>query len=100
MGTTERGKMYVGDIGITLSIDTGIENLDENYSEAKLHFLSPSGIVAERTPLVSGQRLVYVTTAEDLTEPGVWRLQARVVLYDGTVKRGDTGDFTVYARFA
>lgn len=90
-------KVYVGDIGTAIELDTGVSLVGATVTEIKVR--KPSGIVETWTATVSGTKLRYVTLTDDLDQEGVWRMQASVTLPSGKW-RGETAELKVYPPYA
>lgn len=86
-------KIYVGDIGIAIRLDT-----KQNVSSAsvkKIKYKKPNGDEGEwDATVVSNTKLQYITESGVLDKAGSWLLQAYVVL-TGWTGLGDTATLTV-----
>lgn len=104
VGCNMANKIYVGDIGVVFRVSTGIDLTAATVTKLKIS--CPSGTEVERTATVYGTAangvLTYTSTASDLTEAGIYRLQAYVELgADGVDGKfyGETATFMVYDRY-
>lgn len=90
-------KVYVGDIGTEIILDCGL-NIAAATS-VSMRVRNPSGATSTWTAVLEGTtQIKHVTVEGDLAVPGVYRIQAKVVMPDwsGT---GSTAEFTVYREF-
>lgn len=91
------GKVYVGDVGTEIRLNTGISLAGATTLE-----------VRARNPLAEefvwtaeafeGTSVRYFTQAGDLNQPGTWFLQARVVNPDGAWL-GESSKVRIYPPF-
>jgi hypothetical protein len=87
------GKIYVGDIGTLISLDTGVD-LTAAISVAILA-IRPDGSKVVWIGFGLGTVINYTAQAGDLSQRGDWRLQAQVVLPSGKWS-GETVILTVH----
>lgn len=90
-------KVYVGDIGTAIELDTGVSLVGATVTQIKVR--KPSGAVVTWTATVSGTKLRYVTLLNDLDQEGVWRMQASMTLPSGKWL-GETAELKVYPPYA
>lgn len=89
--------VFVGDTGTALVLDTG-QNL-ASATSVSIEAKKPSGTAVSWTGAVfESTKVRFVTLAGTFDEPGLWRLQARVVLPSGTW-RGESVLLRVYDVF-
>lgn len=94
-------KIYVGDIGVTVNVATG---LDLTTAETTtLLVRQPDGTEVEWAAAVDGDatdgNLTYTTVDGDLPRRGAYKLQAYVVLSSGEIFYGETANFHVYNEY-
>lgn len=90
--------IYQGDTGLEILVDCGRDI--SGASQTALSVRLPSGRVRSWSTSVTDERyLRYVTQAGDLAEPGLYRLQASLVLGNWT-GRGKTACFHVTPNFS
>jgi hypothetical protein len=90
-------KVYVGDIGTAIELDTGVSLVGATVTQIKVR--KPSGAVVTWTATVSSTKLRYVTLLNDLDQEGVWRMQASMTLPSGKWL-GETAELKVYPPYA
>jgi hypothetical protein len=74
-------KVYVGDVGTEIVLDCGSSISAATSLEMRVR--KPGGQVVTWQATLSGtQAMTYTTVAGDLDLPGVYKLQAKVVLPD------------------
>ena len=91
-------KTYVGDIGLTISLDCG-ESVSSS-TVRKIKYQRPDGVTGEWVASLNGTTAIKYVTAStsDLPIAGDWLLQSYVEF--GTWKgHGETCVFTVFRRF-
>lgn len=94
--------VHVGDTGTVFEATIKSAGVAVDLSSAgtlQLIFQKPDGTLLQKTAVYTGNgtdgRIQYVTVAADLTTPGVWHLQGRIVI--GTNEwRTNVQTFTVY----
>ncbi len=91
------GKNYVGDVGLAVSLDTGVDV--SAATGAAIRVLLPNGTEATWPATTDGTKLVHVTTADELAQAGVYRLQAAFSLGAWT-GRGETAELVIYEQFS
>ena len=90
--------IYLGDIGTTIIVDTGIDLTGATTLELKVQ--KPSGAESTWTATIADGYtapdglLQYVTQSGDLDEVGSWKLQAHRIA-TGVNHLGDTAQFEV-----
>lgn len=90
-------KVYVGDTGTAIVLDVG-QSLAGALA-VSVEAQKPNGEAVSWTGAVfESTKVRFVTQAGSLDAPGVWRLQARVVLPSGTWL-GEMAKLTVYKPF-
>ena len=85
-------KIYIGDSGVVLTVDTRINIADATVREIKLK--DPKGQVSSLEDEGTDSTKIRVTLPE-LTEAGDYLLQAYVELSNGDTHYGETTSFTV-----
>ena len=92
-----REKIYVGNIGTVIDLDTEVDI--STATSAKISVLKPDDTEVEWAGTIEGTTVVrYTTNANDLDQEGVWRLQALVTTPSGTWL-GNTVTMAVYPEF-
>lgn len=89
-------KVYVGDTGTLIELDTGVSLAGATITEIKVK--KPDGTIVTWPATVSGTSLRYTTTDTSLDISGVWLLQAHVVLPSGEWS-GETARMMVHSLF-
>jgi hypothetical protein len=90
-------KPYVGDTGTLIQLDVG-QSLAGAISVA-IEARKPTGaVVVWPGTVVSTTKVQYVTLFDTLDIPGLWKLQAKVVLPSGTWL-GESAAMTVYGKW-
>jgi hypothetical protein len=74
-------KVYVGDTGTLIELDTGVSLAGATVLEIKVR--KPDGTLATWSASASATKLAYTTQPTTLDQAGVWRLQASVTLPSG-----------------
>lgn len=91
-------KIYIGDIGVTFRVSTGIDL--STATVTKLKVWTPKDSALEWTATVYGSAtdgiLEYVNDSDDFPVAGTYKLQAYVELSTGKKFYGETTTFTVY----
>lgn len=91
------GKVYVGDVGTEIILDCMTDISGATTTEIVAQ--KPNGSrVTWPAQIVESTKLKYVTIQGDLSHPGLWKLQARVVLPDWS-GRGETFEVRIYNLF-
>lgn len=90
-------KVYVGDTGTMIELDTGVSLTGATVTEIKA--LKPDGTLATWTATVSSTKLRYITLADTLDQSGTWKLQASVTLPSGKWL-GETADLRIHKPYA
>lgn len=91
------GKIYVGQVGVLVSLDTGDTLTGATTTEIK--YRTPTNIVGTWNAGVSGTSLTFTTTqATDLSFAGTYKLQAHAA-GSGWDLLGETVDLEVYRAF-
>jgi hypothetical protein len=92
-------KVYVGDIGTALVLDTG-QSL-AGASSVSIEARKPNGSteVSWTAAVVETTKVQHISLVGTFDMPGEWKLQARVVLASGTWL-GETVGLTVYRPFS
>lgn len=88
-------KVYVGDTGTLIELDTGVSLAGATVLEIKAR--KPDGTVATWPATASATKLQYTTLADTLDQAGTWKLQASVTLPSGKWL-GETAFVRVYAQ--
>ena len=92
-------KVYVGDIGVRVIVNTGVSLAA--LSTATLFVEKPDGATAVEWnaaalgDVVNGQ-VLYTTADGDLNMPGVYRLYTKLVYASGKTMHGERTYFRVY----
>lgn len=90
-------KVYVGDTGTEIVLDCGI-----NISTATVRQIlvrRPDGTETTWNASADGTTaIVYTTQAVDLSQPGIWLLQAAITM-PGWSGKGATAELMVHRRF-
>lgn len=92
-------KIYKGDIGIIVTVATGITLTGATTTQIKVK--KPSGVLATWAASIDGanaQQLNYTTVAGDLNEAGRYFFQAYVVLGAQTLL-GETDNADIFGDF-
>lgn len=102
MSTCE-GKVYVGQIGVLLEVETQGEDCPavdwDNANLMEIICLLPDKTEKIFPAVLSGTKLQYITlTAEDLPLPKTYSIQAHIV-GSGYNVLGETDKFTVYDKW-
>jgi hypothetical protein len=90
-------KVYVGDTGTLIDLDTGVSLVGATVLEIKAR--KPDGTVVTWTATASTTHLQYTTLNNTLDQHGIWKLQASVTLPSGKWT-GETADLKVHAPYA
>lgn len=73
--------VFVGDIGVQLKLDAGIDISDQ--TTLQIRYLKPGGVTGVWTATVSGTNFaVYSTVSGDLNVPGVYVVQIYIITPD------------------
>ncbi len=89
-------KVYVGDTGTLIELDTGVILAGATVLEIKAR--KPDGTVATWTASAAATKLQFTTLANTLDQAGTWRLQASVTLPSGKWL-GEMAVMRVYAEY-
>ena len=93
----ETPKVYVGDIGTIILLDTGVDISAGSVFEIKVK--KPDNTTATWTATLYGQSQVkYIAQSGDLNVAGTYLLQAKVTM-PGWTGLGETASFEVLAVF-
>lgn len=90
------GKVYVGNTGTLISLNTEISLSDASL--VQILILKPDGSNVTWTGLAVGPNIQYITIAGDIDQPGTWFLQASVQKSSGTLS-GETVPLYIYPAF-
>ena len=93
-------KIYVGAVGLEIILDT--EQDITQASKIEMHVRKPDGSLVV-WPAIKGLegRIIHNTIADELKDPGKYRIQAYVEWGNGASKHhGETYTLTVYKEFA
>lgn len=90
------GKNYVGDVGLAVVLDTGVDLT--SATNCKILVQLPDGTTAEWAGTASGTTITHSTTAGELAQAGVYRLHASFTL-GGWTGVGELACMTIYERF-
>jgi hypothetical protein len=94
-------KVYVGDVGTVITLDTGI---DLTSGTVSVEYQKPDGVGGvwagsiAATDSGSSHGVRYTTIAGDLDLDGEWKLQSHAVLPTGEWS-GETATMAVYKKF-
>jgi hypothetical protein len=90
-------KVYVGDIGTTLILDTNEGIADATVTDIKVK--KGDGTIATWSGSLSGTELITYTIVDgDFSCPGIYKVQTHVTK-PGWSGLGETAEFQVYAAF-
>jgi hypothetical protein len=90
-------KIYVGDIGTVIALDCGVDLTMASSLEILVR--KPNDEVVNWVATVLELNSVaYATKVNDLDQEGIWKVQSKVTLPDGTWL-GDTTEFEVFRSF-
>jgi hypothetical protein len=96
------GKMYVGDIGIGIELDTLLSpSILATATNVYIEALLPDKTTTQEwtaTIVANTSRIRYVTLGSEITQAGAYQLQARVKM-PGVDARGDSVTQIVYSNF-
>jgi len=94
------GKVYRGDIGLKIGIETNTDLTDAIL--AKIKVKKPSGIETEWNADFEDKaagKIYYIVQEGDLDEAGLYKLQAYCEFTDGSKLYGDTVSFVVHDKY-
>jgi len=86
-------KVYVGDTGTLIELDTGVSLAGATVLEIKAR--KPNGAAVTWTATASATKVRYTTLAADIDQHGMWLLQASVTLPSGKWL-GETAELKVF----
>lgn len=90
-------KVYVGDTGTLIELDTGVSLTGATVTEIKVR--KPDGTETTWAATVSANKLHFQTLADSLDQPGIWKLQASVTLPSGKWL-GETSELKVHTPYS
>ena len=90
------GKNYVGDVGLAVELDTGVDLT--GATGCKILVRQPDGTEVEWSATTDGTKLVHVTAADDLEQAGVYKLHAAFTL-GGWTGMGECAMLTIHDKF-
>jgi hypothetical protein len=86
-------KVYIGDEGTVISVDTNISLVGATVLE--IDVIKPDGTEVTWVGAASGTNIQFTTTSASLDMAGTWRLQSHVTSPDGSWS-GETAELEVY----
>ena len=90
-------KIYVGDIGTDIILDTGMDLA--GATTLKMKYKKPNAVIGEWTGTVTATtKIKHTSLAGELDVAGKWVLQAYVVIA-GWTGHGESVNMTVYSLF-
>lgn len=98
------GKVYAGDIGTKIILDTGTDL--SAATAQKIYYEKPSRENGDWPAEIEGPaadgKIQHTTVLNDIEvgEHGIWKLQSYVEFSSGQKLRGETVELTIYERMA
>ncbi|MBO8173493.1 MAG: hypothetical protein H0Z33_16620 [Bacillaceae bacterium] len=90
-------KWYVGTTGVKLVVQTN-EDLT-NAVTTSIIVRKPDGTIVEWGGVPNDTKIEYVIQEGDLDQAGVYRVQAKAIMVDGSVWFGETDTLVIYELF-
>lgn len=91
------GRVFRGDIGVELRVDTGIDLSGATVTIIRVK--KPNKQSVDWTPSVSGTVLVYTTVAGDLDQKGVYNIISYVEFGSTSKHSGEVAEWEIFEPF-